>query len=338
MLIYCLSMIKRYYLILLLALLLLSGCGQSLSVQTPQKTPVLLHSGSTPHTAGTSSPALLGTGVAFNLGGWLHVQTISGFTCSPYNLTTPAALVLPKVLPIYDQGTLQSVKNYVNAGLHSGDLDNYTGHRDTVPYPTFSANPASFQLAAVSEMDPIGGASCDEILHITNIGKTPVQIPHMSVQYTADTQTNHQHYNLIDVCTLLSLPSPCNPSLGSNEGVYVANFNLHAGKAHTITSTDVVCEGCPPLSLTLKPGEVAKVILTYGAFYSASDNLSFSLTPSFTLEWPGKQITLPASQLQETFAFAFPSQFSCYALQGQQFIQVPRYRQYPFNIATNWCI
>lgn len=331
MLSHFLSMMKRYHAVPFLAFLLLSGCGQPLSVQTSQKTPVLLHSANTPHTSGPAAP---GAGVAFNLGGLIHVQTISGFTCSPYNLVTPSALVLPKVLPTYDQGTLQVVKNYVNAGIHSGDLDNYTLHRDTVPYPAFSANPASFQLASVSQLDPIGGANCNEILHITNVGKVPVQIPHMSVQFTADTQPNQQHYNLIDVCTLLSLPSPCNPSLGSNEGVYVANFDLHAAKADTVAATDVACQVCPSPSLTLQPGVVVKVILAY----SASDNLSFSLTPSFTLEWPGKQITLLAPQLQETFAFAYPSQFSCYALQGQQFMQVPRYGQYPFDTATHWCI
>ncbi|MHB8598353.1 MAG: hypothetical protein ACYDER_16240 [Ktedonobacteraceae bacterium] len=315
--------------VLLLALLLLSGCGQSpspsssSSTQILQKTPTSAHSGSaTP----TSGPAPLGTGVAFDLGGWLHIQSASGFACgftSNGLPITPGSLVLPTVLPSYDQGTLQAMKNYLTAANQS---DAFV--LDTVPYPAFPTNTSAFQLAAVNMFGGPFGSACGETLHITNIGNAPVQVAQVSTRLVADTQTNTQHYNLVDLCSIAA-SSICFPR-GGGEAGYLADFNLGAGKANTTI---------PPISwgsggrsgsaqtLSLKPGEVAKVQL----LYSATNNLSFSLFPTFTLDWPGKQQTYAAPQLQTTFAFAAVSQFSCYALQGQQFMQVP-------VDAAHWCM
>ncbi len=314
MFIFFLSMLKKRFMMPFFVLLLLSGCGQSLSAQNQQKTPVLLHSGSTTPTP-TPGPSPLGTSVAFDLGGWLHVQSAGGFKCNYITNggnPTPGTLVLPTVQPTYDQGTLQSVINYITAANKSRAFV-----LDTVPYPEFSANSDAFRLAAVT-VAPMG---CGETLHVTNIGNAPVQISQVSVQLTADTQTNHQHYNLIGLCSLVS--SLCFPR-GGGEAAFLASFDLHSGKTNTkvpATCWGYAAPACSPQALSLKPGEVAKVVLSY----SASDNLSFSLKPTFTLDWPGtgKQTIYPVPQLQATFAFASTSQFSCYALQGQKFIAVP---------------
>src|SRR5205807_360370 len=109
--------------------------------------------------------------------------------------TISGTLVLPTVQPTYDQGTLQSVKSYVTAANQSKAF-----LLGTVPYPAFSANPDAFQLVPV---DPTSTA-CGEVLQITNIGNAPVQISQVTVQLIADTQTNHEHYNLIDLCSLNS--------------------------------------------------------------------------------------------------------------------------------------
>jgi len=307
-----LNVFHRRFMLPFLALLLLSGCGQTLSSQSPQKTPVSLHAGSTTPTPG---PSPLGTSVSFDLDGLIHIQSAGGFTCS---FTTnggtfpPGTLVLPTVQQTYDQGTLQSVKSYLTAAFQS-----HAYHLDTVPYPAFSANPDAFRLAAVNAT----GRGCGEILHVTNIGNAPIQISQVSVQLTANTQINKQHYNLIDMCTLSS--SICFP-LGGGEAAFQAIFDLHSGKENT--NIPPTCWGygapsCSTQALSLKPGEVAKVFLSY----NASDNLSFSLRPTFTLVLPGtgKQMVYPVPQLQATFAFASVSQFSCYALQGQNFIEVP---------------
>ena len=321
--IHSLSMLRKQSLLFLLALLLLSGCGQSpssspsSSTQTPQKTPTTTHSGSTTSAQG---PAPLGTGVAFDLGGWLHIQSAGGFACgfaTNGGQITPGILVLPSVLPSYDQGTLQSVKNYLTAANQSNALS-----LDTVPYPAFSVNTSAFQLAAVDDISNgnIPSGVCGETLHITNIGNAPVQISQVSTRLIADTQSNNQHYNLVALCSIAP-SSFCFPR-GGGEAGYLAGFNLGAGKANsTIPSITWGSAGRSgsPQTLILKPGEVAKVYLSY----STTSNLSFSLIPTFTLDWPGKQQTFAAPQLQASFAFAMPSQFSCYALQGQQFMQVP---------------
>jgi hypothetical protein len=310
------KMRKRQVIMLLLSLLLLSGCGQSLSFQNIQKTPVSFRSrNATP--ISSSGPAPLGASVAFDLGGWIHVQSVSGFTCDAGARTPPGLLVLPMVRPRYDQGILQSVQNYVTTLYKNpGDALDPPGvlphHRDTVPYPAFSDNHSAFQLVAVSYM-----SDCDEFLQITNIRNTPVQITPASVTLTADSQMNTKHYNLIEGCSLLSLAPGCGPSLGGGGGVYSIGFNLHPGKTNTIIPASVIGNH----TFTLQSGEVAEVILAY--FSSPLNNFSFSLMPSFTIGLPGEQpTTYPVPQLQETFAFALKSQFSCYDLQGQQFIEV----------------
>ncbi len=321
--------LRKQRMLLLLALLLLSGCGQTSSLpsstQIPQKTPTSAHAGSATPTSGSAS---LGKGVAFDLGGWLHIQSAGGFFCNFITNgapITPGILVLPKVLPSYDQGTLQSVENYLAAANQSN-----ANLLDTIPYAAFSINTSDFQLAPVgiirNGITP--GSYCGETLHITNIGNAPVQISQVSARLVADTQTNTQHYNLVALCSIAS-DSICFPH-GGGEAGYLADFNLGAGKTNTtipsITWGSAGRSGLPQ-TLILKPGEVAKVYLSY----NTTSNLSFSLTPTFTLDWPGKQQTYAAPQLQATFAFAAMSQFSCYALQGQQFIQVP-------VDAAHWCM
>src|SRR5947209_7617660 len=138
---------KRRFLVLFIVLLLLSGCGQSALDQHSPKTPTIIHPESTPDSSrpvatGTTVP--LGTGVSFDLGGWIHVQSGGGFTCSFSNQDplTPGTLVLPTVQSTYDQGTLQSVKNYLTAVSNTaGALAIATERRDMVPYQAFSANP-----------------------------------------------------------------------------------------------------------------------------------------------------------------------------------------------------
>lgn len=328
MFIHFLSMLRKPSVLLLLALLLLSSCGQSpssstsSSTHTSQKTPAATHSGSTTSTQG---PAPLGTGVAFDLGGWLHIQSAGGFACSfatNGSLITPGTLILPTVLPNYDQGTLQAIGNYLDAANQSRAYV-----LDTVPYPAFSVNTSDFQLTAVNILGNAFGSNCGETLQITNIGNAPVQISQVSARLVADTQTNNQHYNLVALCTIAS-ESICTTH-GGGEAGYLADFNLGAGKANTtipsITRGAGRSGSAQPLILT--PGEVAKVQL----LYSTTSNLSFSLTPTFTLDWPGKQQTFAAPQLQASFAFAAVSQISCYALQGQQFMQVP-------VDAAHWCM
>ena len=290
-------------------LLLLSGCGQLSFSQSPRQLPTSIRAANTPF---TSEQTLPGTSIAFDLSGWIHIQSTSGFTCGA-NLPSnpPGLLTFSTTQSTYDQGTLQSVQNYVTSLLENpGDTDQATNHRDTVPYPAFSANRSAFQIAAVSNVKD----GCDEILHITNIKKIPIQIMLTSVIYTADTKTNNQHYNTIAGCSFVGIAPGCEGSIGGQEGEDKVTFLLYPGKTNTIIPAG-------GYALTLQPGEVAKVILSYETL--PSGNVSFSLMPSFTIGLPGEQpTTYPVPQLQETFAFALSSQFSCYSLQGQQFVGV----------------
>jgi hypothetical protein len=315
-----LPFLKSRFMTLFFALLLLSGCGQpSLSRNTPQ----LPTSIPAAYTSPTPEQPSLGTSIAFDLGGWIHVQSGSGFTCgveTPHN--PPGLLTFSTTQSTYDQGTLQPVQNYVTSLLaNGGDVDPASNHRDTVPYPAFPANLSGFQLAAVSDTKH----DCNEILHITNIKNMPIQIKPASVTLTADAQTNNLHYHLIEGCSLVGLIPGCSGQYGGKEDEYAAGFALHPGKTHATIPADTIN------ALTLQPGEVAKVILYY--YTAPSSNFSFSLIPSFSIGLSGGQATTyPVPQLQETLAFALPSQFSCYDLQGQQFVEASA------DQAENWCI
>jgi len=353
--------IKRRFMMLFLALLLLCGCGsQSLPTQRPQNTPTSIPPTSIPPTSTpvptptvsgsgstTSGPFPLGTRIDFDLGGWLHIYSDGGFTCSippPSPISTlvtltPGVLVLQKTLPTdgtYDQGRLQPLENYLSSvqqAFNGIDVtDPNTGNLDARPYPAFPANSDAFQLVPVSLANY--RPACSEVLHITNIGNALVKISQISAQLRADTQVDNQRYNLIDICSLPPFTPGCAPGpSGGGEPIYTANFALHPGKANDVIPAAI--EGVDPESqqLTLQPNEVAKVIISY----TSQDSLSFSLLPSFTLDWPGNQTTYPAPQLQETFAFGSASQFSCYSLKGQHFIEIP-----PSSIhstkSDTWCI
>jgi hypothetical protein len=320
---------KRQAIVFFLSLLLISGCGQYLSSKPLQKQPNSVNLGNVTPTIPVSKPAPLGTRVAFDLGGWIHIQSESGFTCDAGAMTPPGPLVLPTVRPTYDQGTLQSLQNYLsllykNPGDTSDPHSDLPHHRNTVPYPPFSANPGAFQLVPVS-----ANGDCDEFMQITNLRKTSIQITLASVTLTADSQRNTQHYNLVEGCSLLSLAPGCEGSIGGGGGIYNIKFDLHPGKKNTIIPASTI-GNLNNNTFMLQQGEVAEVILTYNS--SSLNNFSFSLMPSFTIGLPGGQpTTYLAPQLQETFAFARRSQFSCYSLQGQQFIKVSK-------SSGAWCI
>jgi hypothetical protein len=157
-----LSFVKRHLTMPFFILLLLSGCGQLLPFQSPQQLPTSIR---TANTSSASKQPSLGTSIAFDLGGWIHVQSASGFTCDGNTPSfLPGLLTFSTTRSTYDQGTLQLVQNYVTALLENpGDLDKATHHRDTVPYPAFSADPSAFQLVAVSNVN----YGCYEILVVT---------------------------------------------------------------------------------------------------------------------------------------------------------------------------
>jgi hypothetical protein len=234
-----LSFVKRRFTVPFFVLLLLSGCGQLSPSQSLQQRPTSIP---TANTLSTSEQTSLGASIAFDLGGWIHVQSASGFTCNAdANSNPPGVLTFSATQSTYDQGALQSVQNYVTSLLENhGDSNGATHHRDTVPYPAFPANLSGFQLVAVSDVNN----ECDEILHITNIKNTPIQIMPASVTFTADTQTNNLHYHLIEGCSLVGIIPGCGGQYGGQEGEYVATFDLHPGKIHTIIPATITGGGC----------------------------------------------------------------------------------------------
>ncbi|MFL5589883.1 MAG: hypothetical protein ACJ8DI_19855 [Ktedonobacteraceae bacterium] len=329
MLIFFLHMLKRRFMTPFFVLLILSGCGQPLSSQHPQK---------------TSNPALpsVGASVVFDLGGWIGVKSAGGFTCNFEEESRtllglddifPGALVLPTVRSTYDQGTLQSVKNYVAAVDESADGANSsntpTGYSNLSLYPAFSAAPDAFQLVAATDR------KCGEVLEITNIGNEAVKISQVHVEFTADTRVDNQSYNLIDACPLLPSARPCPPSFRGGTGglgVYTASFQLNSEKKNTINSATYWGDDFGKFQIpTLQPGEIIQVTIEYDRPKNLNSNLSFSIRPSFTLTWPDKQpITYPAPQLQAMFSFTH--QFSCYGLQDQQFTKISSGSQ------QTWCV
>lgn len=310
--------LKGRFFMPLLVLLLLCSCSSPI-VSAPQPIPSIFTA--TP----VSKRPPLGTSFDFNLAGGLHIHS-DGFTCtiplSP-DVVLPGALVLTKLYPTYDQGTLQSLENYLSASQQA-----YYSNIAAVDasYPPFSANPQMFQLLSVGTS--IGG--CSESVHITNTGKAPIHISQISLQLTADTQIDQQKYKLINICSFPVPTCKTPPPHGGGEAIYIASFGLNPGKAYATSSAILMCynlDECTTPVPVIQPGDVTEVDIKYGPSQLSpspqytDSNVTFSVEPSFTLSGPGKQPTVAsAPQLEETFTLA--SQFSCYSLQGQQFIQI----------------
>ena len=286
-------------------LALFAGCGQNSNLKSRVVAPPLAK------------------GIAFDVS-YLHIYSAEGIHCenhSHYVLdvdTLPNApranLVLTTDRLKYDSGELQQMLAYVGAvyGLVDLPLSQPPSTLSWVPGGVKVYLPAAELTGCYGEME------------VTNVGKNTIQIRSMDVRLTAVPQQNRRRqYRLIDLCSLVPKSITCPPE-GAGGTPLVYNFQLSPANkgavfsAQTLNGDGQVQNG---LETTLNPNDT---VFVYAAFNSSPDNLIYSVVPDLVFDTPDGQQTVALPQLASTLYFADDSQFSCYSLQRDTFVQVPK--------------
>lgn len=323
-------LVRKLGLILLAALL--AGCGTRIASpnQTPAHLPTNLVSSPTeavptptetvsvPPRAADKGFLPVNPGVAFDVKGVLHIQSIDGISCrwdrSIYNriradsrLLMPNDLVLNTPQHTYETGVIQQVAQYVDARW-----DGQSQRNSIPPLPAgFNTTPGSATGA---------NSNCDGTLDITNISPNPIQLSGVNMRLALAPQTNRYHYQLIDVCSLpLSghvSEQVCPPPGGGGGALdYQYSFTLEGWNVDAVFSGKQSTLSPGP---TLGPGQAVTIYVTF----SSARSLVYSLIPEVVIDTPGEQKTIELPQLTSYMAFANPNQFSCYTLRGHSFQQV----------------
>lgn len=163
---------------------------------------------------------------------------------------------------------------------------------------------------------------CFVDMQITNVSSRAIQIPQVGWRLTGQPQPNREHYQLVDLCpvnaALCSFGVGAAP-LGCEH--YYAGATLQAGTAGSISWSvpkamkDRLGTECP--EITLDPGHSVEISL--GA--AATEALVYSVEPVLQLTTSSGDMIVAPPDMAGTMPFADPSQFSCYSVQGTQFVE-----------------
>jgi hypothetical protein len=187
--------------------------------------------------------------------------------------------------------------------------------------------PSGFGALLGAFIDSNGSGGCRSRLEITNTSPdTPFIISQIALVYTANSQPNTYHYNLIDLCSLpiQTKASICNKGRGGGGGIQTYTFKLGTGNANTVVSS----QETEPLSIS--PNQTVYVDLYAAPANTSNPDYIYSIAPLLTLSTSQTPYKLNAAS---TIAFTDSSQVSCYQLQSNNtFLQmndpsIP----YPYN-------
>ena len=233
--------------ILVLCLILISGCGSTLSTN-PSRTTAVSSSSTKSSTAGASASKVGGQPPA-NLPGdvtthGLHIQS-TGFQCTLMGvyrppLTPTQNLVLATDRLQYSASDIQAMTAAIAGGGTALDA--------SLPQ-TLAETP--------------GGSGCSINLSITNVGNDPIQINRAGVQLVADSYSNTYTYRLVDSCSFIQGPTvDCPGAFG------------RGGNDCSIYSLEI------PLASLFKVGDIADDVPTgYNDFDGTC--MSTAYTPTF---------------------------------------------------------
>jgi hypothetical protein len=159
-------------------------------------------------------------------------------------------------------------------------------------------------------------------MQITNVSSRAIQIPQVGWRLTGQPQPNREQYQLVDLCPVNA--ALCSFGIGAAPlgcEHYYAGATLQAGPAGSISWSvpkamkDRLGTECPEISLD--PGHSVEISL--GA--DAKEALVYSVEPVLQLTTSSGDMIVAPPDLASTMPFADPSQFSCYSVQGTQFVE-----------------
>jgi hypothetical protein len=136
-------------------------------------------------------------------------------------------------------------------------------------------------------------------------------------------------FRMIDICSLL-IGTPagdgCPPMAGGSNTVFDF-FRLKAAPSGSVFTSRRQLINDPKYqsgsNIILNPhDQYALPIISY---FTSLDNLVYSFSPQLLLTTSnGTQQTVPLPQLATTLYFANPSQFPCYTLKGNTFVEMTK--------------
>ena len=269
---------------------------------------------SRPSTSPVSGPFAFNAPASTDMAG-LYIQT--------FGLGCQSQLVIKQPHATYDTTAIQHMQSYLAAlGRATGYLQAYGG-----PYGPFFDRHDLPPLPETLQWIP-GGDQCLDELDFTATGSESIQITSIGVTFDADAMPNAFAYQLVDICSVVGLHPPPAGSCGctgcgSGGGSYRATLMLPDGPAGTQVNAPITAGFNSPLPLTVDPTqpEVQSVDLSVASALPQA-LYQVKLTVTIITAEGTKVLVLPSSFISR-LVFASASQFSCYQLQGNSFLQEP---------------
>lgn len=250
-------------------------------------------------------PTVTNTIVSTDVSG-LHIDGY--FYCAAWTVLAGSQLA-------YDAGQIQAMQTYL---------------ADPYVLWTAGSTPSTLRLPPTLRLAE-GDQTCVLYLQLTNTGAGSIQIARAGVKTLAQPQPNTFSYRLIDVCSVVSPESQtahsvCAPERGGSPmcGYYSMTVQL-ASDASVGSITDgtptpdpkTAEDGTPcPTAMVINPTDSAFITVNLS---SNRLSLAYQVLPSLTLRTARGLQTVTLAQFPSSLAFAAPSQFTCYALQGDTF-------------------
>lgn len=223
-----------------------------------------------------------------------------------HGLDCGTSLVFKSIQPVYDQGTIQQISEYVSGGGSAG-----------------GELPSDLQLVA-------GGATCMDEYDITNAGTQSIQISGMGLRLSKNRVQNTFSYKLLDACTLSPAPKICScTNCGSGtDCIHVVDIDLSANDDASYKEGTVDTNGdCVAGPWTVEPGDNLQVDLYVSS--TPVNMIYYSVTPTISLGAGSSQMILPLpSSFTSTLVFAGSNLFSCYGFHGQKLVREPVIRSF----------
>jgi hypothetical protein len=163
---------------------------------------------------------------------------------------------------------------------------------------------------------------CDVRLELANLGSTTVEVDSVGFQYTSASEDNPTLYPLIEACSVQKSIGSCAPGQGGVPdvcSVYGVNVKLRAGPAGSQffgqpSATDLTGNPCPTIILA------PRATITLAVEASSPDPMLDHTVPALDVLTPSGRQVVTFPQLPGIAAFADPSAFTCYRLEGTTFV------------------
>jgi hypothetical protein len=293
----------KHFSLLLLTLLVLSGCNAQ-SSREQQKSLSTLSSSPSPQPSPT--PTLQPQITPFDIDGLLHVTNVGSMTCSPLSHYSYGAVVLATDPTNYDSVEIDQIVKYVDPLNGAGTT--VWNYHEPLP-PKLKEIPGAVPLSAFP-------SECSSYFQVSNISSQSVQISGIVLRYTGNGAPNTEQYRLIDACTMGENAKrlPCPKPIGGGGKIQEVEFQPKMASAETVLEGMTKNKNTLASPVNLAPEELTVFVLEIRGDV-LQGGLIVPVIPEITLDTLGKHEKISLPLLKGTITIAAPRNVSCYALQ-----------------------